>query len=168
MTAPVTTLTAIRCTLELAYTNIQHSRMRGLPIVNPALQVAVVGLRHWNGLYVGVLVTPWCMNLLALPVPSGCALPMVATGTTHTIDLPTGRYDLLAAHLPQIGHYLCGSLYSPMEAFTSQTEAVTAAAAALELLFDIGAQAPAEAAPSGTVTTDVISRRSFLFHRPIR
>lgn len=168
MTKTTDDLSRIGRMLEETCTQIHHTLMRDLPVVNPVLHVEVVGLRHWGGLCLGVLVTPWCMNLLALPVPSGCALPPVATGTTHTVDLPTGRYELLAAHLPQIGHHLSGSLYSPMDAFTSQDEAVTAARAALDLLFDIAAQAPAEAVPSGGVATDVASRRSFLFRHPAR
>jgi [NiFe] hydrogenase assembly HybE family chaperone len=168
MTAPADDLAAIGRTLEQAYTQIQHTRMRGLPIVNPALRVALVGLLPWDGLCIGVLVTPWCMNLLALSLPGGRALLPATAGTTRTLYLPAGRYDLLAAHLPQIGHHLSGSLYSPMDAFTSQGEAVTAARAALDLLFDTGAQAPAEAVPSGAVATDVASRRSFLFRRPAR
>lgn len=168
MTVPADDLTAIRRTLEQAYSEIQHTRMRGLPIVNPALQVAVVGLRAWDGLCVGVLVTPWCMNLLALPLRGGRTLLPATAGTTRTLDLPAGRYDLLAAHLPQVGHHLSGSLYSPMDAFTSQDEAVTAARAALDLLFNAGAQESAEAVPSGAVATGVASRRSFLFRRPAR
>ncbi|MDE2130627.1 MAG: [NiFe]-hydrogenase assembly chaperone HybE [Betaproteobacteria bacterium] len=168
MTAPADDLAAIGRTLEQAYSEIQHTRMRGLPIVNPALQVEVVGLRAWDGLCIGVLVTPWCMNLLALSLPGGRTLLPATAGTIRTLDLPAGRYDLLAAHMPQVGHYLSGSLYSPMDAFTSQHEAVAAARAALDLLFDAGAQAPAEAVPSGAVATDVASRRSFLFRRPAR
>ncbi|MGC8732456.1 MAG: [NiFe]-hydrogenase assembly chaperone HybE [Halothiobacillaceae bacterium] len=170
MMAPAEELAQIGQTLVQAYTQIQHTRMRGLPIVNSALQVEAVGLRPWGGLCVGVLVTPWCMNLLALPMPGGRALPPVPTGTACTLDLPAGRYDLLAAHLPQIGHHLSGSLYSPMDEFASQDEAVTAAYAALGLLFDPTAATPLQAVaesasvlPNGAVDASNVSRRSFLF-----
>ena len=173
MTTPVD-LAPIGQMLEQAYGHIQHTRMRGLPIVNPVLRVEAVGLREWDGLCVGVIVTPWCMNLLALPLPGGRDIPPSQAGTTQVMQLPTGRYDLLAAHLPQIGHHLSGSLYSPMDAFTSQEQAVNAARDALALMFDVAdtpkpnnpaAPAPAQSAPTATGTA---SRRGFLFGRVAR
>ncbi len=41
-------------------------RMRGLPIVNPALAVEAVGFAPWEGHWLGVMVTPWFINLTLL------------------------------------------------------------------------------------------------------
>lgn len=168
MTTPTADLVAIGRTLEQAYIQIQHTRMSGLPIVNPVLQVTVVDPRTWAGLFVGVLITPWCMNLVALPLPGARALAPAPAGTTCTLDLPAGRYDLLTAHLPQIGQYLSGSIYSPMDAFSCHAEAVSTARAALDLLFAAGVQESAEAIPSGAIGAGFASRRSFLFRGPGR
>ena len=154
--------------LENAYSHVQNTHMLGLPIVNPALRVEAVGLREWDGLCVGVIVTPWCMNVFALSLPGGRELPPAQVGTTRAMDLPTGSYGLLTAHLPQVGHHLTGSLFSPMDAFASQEQAVAAARDALALMFDTDtddkpAAAQPEAAPAG-----IASRRGFLLGRSSR
>lgn len=158
--------------LEEAYRHVQNTRMRNLPIVNPALRVEAIGLRAWDGLCFGVIVTPWCMNVVALPLPGGRELPPTQAGSTRAMDLPTGSYDLLAAHLPQVGHHLSGSLYSPMDAFTSQEQAVAAARDALALMFDAAPSRPDPAGLSdpqpGAAPEDIGSRRSFLLGRASR
>lgn len=149
--------------LEEAYRHVQNTHMMGLPIVNPSLRVEAVGLREWDGLCVGVIVTPWCMNVFALSLPGGRELPPAQVGTTRAMDLPTGSYGLLAAHLPQVGPHLSGSLFSPMDAFTNQEQAVAAARDALALMFDTDADDEPEAARAG-----IASRRRFLFGRSER
>ena len=41
--------------------------MKGMPIYNPTLAVEAVGFREHEGRQVGVMVTPWFMNLTVLP-----------------------------------------------------------------------------------------------------
>jgi [NiFe] hydrogenase assembly HybE family chaperone len=156
--------------LEEVYTRIWHTRMRGLPIVNLALRVELVDLRAWNGCAVGVIVAPWCMNLVVLPLPGGCDIPAAPIGSVHVVQLPSGSFDLLAAYLPEIGHHLSGSLYSPMDAFISQEAAVTAARDAMALMFDVAdfPAVPAKPAHPKPETTGIASRRSFLLGRSKR
>jgi [NiFe] hydrogenase assembly HybE family chaperone len=148
--------------LEQAYTRIGHTRMRGLPIVNPALRVELVGLRAWDGGAVGVIVTPWCMNLVVLPLPGGRDIPATPVGTVHVVRLPAGNHDLLAAQLPETGPHLSGSLCSPMGDFASQDQAVAAAREALDLLFDAR---PAPADAPDPAPGNQASRRGFLLGR---
>ncbi|WP_059287489.1 [NiFe]-hydrogenase assembly chaperone HybE [Aquitalea magnusonii] len=58
--------------LEALFRDIAASRMQGIPILNPALQVEAIGFQQWGGpqgrLWAGVLLTPWFMNLLLLPI----------------------------------------------------------------------------------------------------
>lgn len=171
MTAP--DLAAAGRALEQAYDTIGRTRMQGLPIVNPELRVKLVGLREWQGDAVGVLVTPWCMNLLALPLTR--EWPATRVGATQVLDLPSGSYDLLAAHLPEVGPHGLGSLMSPMQDFSAQQQAVDAARAAMDLLFaepgpDVAAQPPREPAPapSPAARPGDAGRRNFLFGRAPR
>ena len=48
--------------------------MQGLGFVNPALRVEAVAFEPWDGHWLGVMVTPWSINLLLLPHdPAGLA-----------------------------------------------------------------------------------------------
>ena len=46
-------------------------KVKGLPIYNPTLAVEAVGFREHEGRQVGVIVTPWFMNLTVLPIGGG-------------------------------------------------------------------------------------------------
>ena len=48
------------------FSRIQAERMADVPLLNPALTVETVGFRLWQDSWLGVLITPWSMNLLAL------------------------------------------------------------------------------------------------------
>lgn len=42
-------------------------RMRDLPFYNDGLSIEAVGFRDWEGHRLGILITPWFMNLILLP-----------------------------------------------------------------------------------------------------
>jgi [NiFe] hydrogenase assembly HybE family chaperone len=69
------------------------------------------------------MVTPWCINLMLLPLaredPEGAPFP----GDTVERDLPSGAYDFLAARDKGIGLYLACSLLSPVDMIESQEQA---------------------------------------------
>ena len=157
-------LAALKQAFEQACEVVHRSHMAGLPIVNPALRVALVGLRAHDALAFGVLVTPWCMNLVALP--RGAALPAARVGSVHQLSLPGGRVELRLSELPGFGRHLSGSLFSPMAAFTSQAHALAAAREALALLETV-APAPADTVPPGTNLPATASRRGFLLGRTV-
>ena len=46
---------------------IYRERMQGLPIVNPELSVEAVGFEPFEAHELGVLISPWFMNLVLLP-----------------------------------------------------------------------------------------------------
>jgi [NiFe] hydrogenase assembly HybE family chaperone len=121
--------------IERHFEQIHRERMAGLPILNPALAVRLVGLRTWRDGWVGVLVTPWTMNLIALPGP-GCADRPGSVGTKRERDFPSGRYEFVAGADPEIGPHETCSLVSPMDAFADQGGAQSTAEAILTLLFD--------------------------------
>jgi len=120
--------------LEIVFRDIAATRMAGLPILNPALDVAAVGFRYWQDAWYGVLVTPWFMNLIALPDRDD-ELVELGSGTRRTRFLPSGEYEFLSAREDALGAYWSASLVSPMSQFADMAGAVAVAEAVLETLF---------------------------------
>ena len=153
--------------LEAVFTRIHRERMAGLPILNPQLAVAAVGGRVWESSWMGILVTPWCMNLVALPLdPLG---PGWDAGGTLTLALPAGRFEFAVSAEPGLGLYAACSLFSPMGEFPDQETALAVARATLDALFE--AQSGARRGTSVDRQGPGISRRDLLrggFGRPNR
>jgi [NiFe] hydrogenase assembly HybE family chaperone len=133
--------------LEACFRRVAATRMDGVALCNPALGVEALGFRPWGDALVGVLVTPWSMLLICLPGgdPDWAAS---SSGTTVTLDLPSGAYDVLTAHEPGLGPYLTGSLFSPMFGFADMDQARAVAAAVMDQAFAPAAAEP-QPAPSG-------------------
>lgn len=129
------TLRTLPGRLEAVFQEINASRMKGVPFVNGALSVKAVGFRILEGRVVGVLVTPWFMNIIALPKPgeNWTGLP---TGTRALMDFPSGTYEFLSAERPETGPYRACSLFSPMFDFSSMLQAVETAEAIIPALLD--------------------------------
>lgn len=127
--------------LEACFEEIRVSRMTGVPILNEALSVAAIGGREWNGHWLGVLVTPWFMNVMLLPLEAAQA--PVAPGTKRGFVLPAGRFEFIAGLEEAIGSYWMCSLFSPVFEFGDQETAEAAAAAALDALFEADGEADA-------------------------
>ncbi len=117
--------------LEATFRHIAATRMAGVALCNPALEVEAMGFGPWGDARVGVLITPWSMMLIYLPAadPDWGDRP---SGTTVTLDLPSGAYDVLTAHEPGLGPYLTGSLFSPMFDFAGMDQARAVAAAVMD------------------------------------
>lgn len=144
--------------LEAVYREIQRERMAGLPIVNPALEVEAYDFARFGGFWLGVLITPWFMNLILLPGES--PLPQLAEGASHSWLFPCGSIRFVAGFEDGVGAYQACSLFSPMGVFPDQAEARAAAKAALEALSSVQ---PATAAPAVREADGVrMSKRNFL------
>jgi [NiFe] hydrogenase assembly HybE family chaperone len=135
-------------TLEITFNEILDKRMCGLPIVNPELSVQAVGFNSYNKDWLGILITPWFMNLLLLPGPDS-HWPEQLPGTTIEKHFPYGQFEFTLANEPQLGRYAFCSLFSPMFQFESQVAAFTAAQSALQGLLT-------------TAAPRVVSRRDLL------
>lgn len=131
-------------TLDAVFAHIAATRMRDLPLANPALAVETVGFRRWDPatgrladdgrLWLGILITPWCMNLMLLPAEAD-ALPAVPAGGETLLTLPGGTLPFMAGSEEGIGAYRMCSLFSPMELFADREGARATAQAVLDELF---------------------------------
>jgi [NiFe] hydrogenase assembly HybE family chaperone len=134
--------------LEAAYRAIHTERMQGIPMVNPALGVAAVGFSEWEGHWLGVMVTPWFMNLMLLPRDPG-AWESLRIGAKRKYALPAGEYEFIGGDDLAIGEYQMCSLFSPMFDFADMETAALTAKLALEAVLDVAhAERPAEPEPT--------------------
>lgn len=110
-------------------------RMEGLGLVNPALEVEAVAFEPWGPHWLGVMVTPWFMNLALLPRDRSQwqTLPVRAKRKLH---FPAGVYEFIGADDPVVGEHQTCSLFSPMHDFEDQAAARLVARLAREALFD--------------------------------
>jgi [NiFe] hydrogenase assembly HybE family chaperone len=109
-------------------------RVKGMPIYNPTLAIEAIGFREHEGRHLGVLVTPWFMNVMALP--SAEDLKVWVTDSTVRIVLPSGAYDFMITELQDVGLVGSFSLFSTMTEFTDHEAAQLAAKTVAEALFE--------------------------------
>lgn len=120
--------------LEAVFNDIAQTRMAGVPICNSALRVQVVGLREWQGRWVGVLVTPWTISLVLMPGPDA-PLDTLGPEEKKAWDFPSGKYEFMGLNEPALGTCQTCSLISPVIDFENQEDAVTVARQVMEALF---------------------------------
>lgn len=128
-------------------------RMRTLPVFNPALEVEAVGFAPWEGRWLGVMVTPWFMNLTLLRADPARWQPL-AIGAKRRYRFPAGDYEFIGAQDPAIGDFQICSLFSPMHDFADHPTARLVAQLARDALLDpANAEAP-EPAPAESSAPD--------------
>lgn len=115
--------------IEAVFAGIAATRMAGVPVLNPALGVAMRGWQVVEPFELGVLVTPWFMNLLAVPQAGGPTA--VRVGEKAHLALPSGAYEAIWSHEAALGGFWAVSLFSPMDEFESMEAALATADAAL-------------------------------------
>lgn len=119
--------------LEAAFRRIEIETMSGVPILNPALHVEAVGFTRWRGHWLGIVITPWFMNLVLVPGAAD-AWESVAPGKRLFRNFPSGDFAFLGSHEPEVGEFQSCSLFSPMAQFAGQAGARDVASAALAAL----------------------------------
>ena len=123
----------IQACMESTFNAILETRMRDMPFINPALSVQAIGFGRIMNDWLGVLLTPWSMNLLLLPTIESKWVSL-APGQQFEQNFPSGRFIFTAAHEDGLGVYAQCSLFSPMQQFQDQLAAQTAARSALTAL----------------------------------
>jgi [NiFe] hydrogenase assembly HybE family chaperone len=125
--------TQISSTLEAVFQRILTQRMQDMPLLNSALQVQALDFQEWQAEWLGILITPWFMNLILLPGAHSDGW-QAAVGSSIQRQFPYGSFDFTLADDAEIGRYAQCSLFSPMFQFTEQQAAVEAGQAALQTL----------------------------------
>lgn len=120
--------------LEAAFSEIARTRMADVPIINPALRVEAVGFREWEGRWIGVLVTPWTLNLVLLPGQDATLIPL-ALDEKAVWHFPSGAYEFMGLNEPAIGPCHICSLISPVLDFATHDEALAVAQEIVIALF---------------------------------
>ena len=121
--------------LEASYRWIERERMADIPILNPALKVQAVSFREWDASFIGVMLTPWFMNLMLLPkhVRDWSELAVLSK-VSHAF--PSGRYEFIVGEEADIGKYQMCSLFSPVFEFHDHDTALATARAVITELMD--------------------------------
>lgn len=169
--------------LQQRYEDIQRTQMDGIPMLNAALRVEALGFRPWGEHWLGVLVTPWFMNLVLFPrVPERWHAIGERESRHHVF--PAGVFEFIGSRDAVLGDFQSCSLFSPMFDFANHEGARDTALQALDALFDAAnrvaidvPQVPAHTAPDAAAqepalasTKDpapgpqpALSKRDFLF-----
>jgi [NiFe] hydrogenase assembly HybE family chaperone len=141
------------------------SGMRDMPIYNDKIAIEAIGFRPFGtGELLGVLLTPWFMNMIMLsiePVP----MNMAEIGRTVSVELPAGKRVFAVGGDETIGLYKAHSLHSPVLNFTLPGQAQAEARRMLALLMS-PPDVTAETAARNGSGTNRLDRRALLFgHR---
>lgn len=149
--------------LEQLFNEIAATRMRDVPVQNTELRVQAVGFvpdPEQNGVWLGILITPWFMNLVRMadaePAARGSFLAERDKALRH---FGNTLFEFIGAFEPTIGAFETCSMFSPMFEFENQSAAVATATEILAQLRQPAAQPKAK-------TPVASSRRGFLFGRP--
>jgi len=151
---------AIGEALAACYREINATAMRDAPICNAALHVTAIGFRDFHGNAVGVILTPWFLNLVAAEIGPG-ASPALPLGACR-LRFPAGSIEFTVTELAGFGRLASCSLFSPLFDFPDQETACATAQAALDALFDPGPHAVE------TGSRPALDRRAFLAGRRLQ
>jgi [NiFe] hydrogenase assembly HybE family chaperone len=132
--ATLTDIATRTARLVADFVEVYHAKMRDVPIINKALHVQAVGFRPHEGRPLGVLLSPWFMNLILLP-DADEDWSTLTPGAKEVISFPSGDYEFLHNTRETVGGYKACSLFSPMTDFASQRDAVEVAEAVMAALF---------------------------------
>lgn len=91
--------------------------------VNPRLGFASVGFTRFQGDWLGVVITPQCIDLMLLP-GGGSLWGDVPPGQRRYIDLPHQTVAFVATEDPQIGPYQHAAVVADASSLTDMVTAV--------------------------------------------
>ncbi|NVN85479.1 MAG: [NiFe]-hydrogenase assembly chaperone HybE [Rhodopseudomonas sp.] len=140
--------------LEALYRRIGERSMHDLPIYNEALAVEAVGFDAHDDAISGILITPWFMNLMLLPLDGSLAARALGSSFSH--GFPVGMFDFTVGDIEGVGRIASCSLFSPMFEFADMAAARATAAAAMAEIRNPEPEQPK------TRVVAALDRRSFL------
>ena len=151
--------------LEAHYRHLWMTHMHDMPFVNPALGVEAVGFRRHEGDWLGVMVTPWFLNLFLI-YGGGALWGDIPAGERRYLNLPCGTLQFLADDDPDLGPYQYCPLIAPVSVLPDMATARQAAREALATVLAPPPETPADPAAKSRGAVDEkpkpVSRRAFL------
>ena len=114
------------------FTHIGETAMRELPIYNHALQVEAIGFKPTAAGWLGVLITPWFINVVLLPKQKQEATIPLGEKVTH--KLISGEHVFTVGEDDELGRYDFLTLASPTLKYKSHQAACEVAQKALAKL----------------------------------
>jgi len=135
--------------------------MRDLPVYNDKIAVEAIGFRPFaKDALIGVVLTPWFMNLMLLPIAPE-PMRMADIGRAVEVELPVGKRTFVVGGNEVIGLYRAHSLHSPVLTFTLPGQAQAEARRQLALLLT----APTQERVVTHGGSGALDRRRLLFGR---
>jgi [NiFe] hydrogenase assembly HybE family chaperone len=119
--------------IEALFRRIETERMQDVPMLNAALRVEALGFSRWSGNWLGMLITPWSINLMLLSGERS-AWQGVADGARVFYRFASGDFAFVGGHEPEIGEYHSCALYTRMGELSDQDMARDFARTALGVL----------------------------------
>jgi [NiFe] hydrogenase assembly HybE family chaperone len=129
----MTDLETLSRQIEDAFKRIEIEQMQGIPLLNPALRVESIGFLIYRDRPLGVIITPWMMNLVLLPGEDD-DWSELRVGDKLYHRLPANEYRFMVNEIEGIGICQTHSIYSPMHEFMNQDHAVAAATSFMQTL----------------------------------
>ncbi|HSG21456.1 MAG TPA: [NiFe]-hydrogenase assembly chaperone HybE, partial [Azonexus sp.] len=116
--------------LERHYQQLWALRSQEFSDVNLSLQVAALGFSRLDGDWLGVMITPWSINLLLLS-GGGTLWGDIPVGQSRYLELPCGTVKFIADDEPGIGPLQYSPLISPVTGLADMAAARQLALASL-------------------------------------
>ncbi len=123
--------------IEQSFQRIHLENMRGIPILNPQIGVQALGFQYWQDRALGVIITPWMMNLVMLPA-QGEDWSQMELGHKQPHEFPSRSYKFMINDIEGIGPCQTYSMCSPMRDFSSHQQALQVAQDFLDALMEEG------------------------------
>ena len=108
---------------------------------NGTLQIAAVGFARHAGDWLGVVVTPWCLDLFLLP-GGGSLWGDIPAGQRRYVTLPGGTLPFTAVDDLELGPYQHTPLIAPVTALPDMATALRLAREAVATLHGVAAALP--------------------------
>jgi len=146
------------------FTHIGNTAMRDLPIYNHALQVDAIGFEATRTGWLGVLITPWFINVILLPLQRQETTVPLGDKVTH--ELASGEHEFSVGEDDELGRYDFITLASPTLRYKSHQAARDVAQKALVKLLthpdEAGTAIPEQPVHFVTAEQKGKERRAFL------
>jgi len=127
------------------FEGVRQTRMRELPLLNNRLTVDAVGFESMGVHEIGVLITPWFMNLVVLPGDD--QWDELAQGSRCQVELPAGCMEFNVGGNESIGTFLTAVLFRAVTDFPDHETARDVAREVMSRLFTDPEQAAQQVAP---------------------